>query len=138
MYLNRNVINKQQGLGLPSALFLILVLILLISAMNQLNDANANIYSREWLSQRAFYAAESGAQLSAVYVLNDQATLPNCNNNYISNFSFSNSGLSQCTVTVVCRSQIVSSDTFYTLTSTGTCGTGLEQANRIIQIRVKP
>lgn len=138
MYHKHSAIKSQQGLGLASALFLILVLILLIAAMNQLNEINTTIYGREWLSVRAFYSAESAAQSAAVRVLNSEQGLGVCDDNFINNQMFSSVGLNQCRADVSCVLQTVNGDTFYTLTSTAQCGSGLDMARRIIQIRLKP
>ena len=141
MYLNSNdkhapTIHSQAGLGLPSALFLIIVMVLIVAAINQINELSAQAYGREWLSQRAFYAAESGAQLAAVYALNDSETSPVCNTTFINNLSFSAVGLSSCSVSVDCHSQSVSSETYITFTSTGQCGSGPDLATRIVQVRL--
>lgn len=130
-------INKQAGLGLPSALFLIVIMVLIVAAINQLNEMNALAYGREWLSMRAFYAAESGAQTAAIYVLNPAQALPTCDANFISALSLPASGLSGCSVGVSCGLQTVASESYYTLTSTGTCGTGMDQATRVIQVRLQ-
>ena len=129
--------SKQSGLGLPSALFLILVMVLIVAAINQLNEMNALAYGREWLSMRAFYAAESGAQTAAVYVLNPAQALPICDAAFISALNLSASGLSGCNVSVACGLQTVAGDNFYTLTSTGVCGSGADQATRVIQVRLQ-
>lgn len=127
--------GKQSGLGLPSALFLILIMVLIVAAINQLNEMNAAAYGREWLSMRAFYAAESGAQISAVYHLGSEVA-PACNNNFIDNLDLTASGLSECTVDVNCT-QLNPSDgrTYFTLTSTGSCGSGADTATRVVQVR---
>ncbi len=128
---------KQQGLGLPSALFLILVMVMVVGAINQLNEMNASAYGREWLSMRAFYAAESGAQISAVYVLNSAVT-PTCDANFINAFNFPGNILSNCVLNVKCSIQTVASQDYITLTSSATCGSGVDAATRIVQIRLAP
>ncbi len=129
---------KQQGLGLPSALFLILVMVMVVAAINQLNEMNASAYGREWLSMRAFYAAESGAQISAVYVLNSAQVMPTCDVNFINAFNFPGNVLSSCILNVECSIQTVASQDYITLTSNATCGSGVDAATRIVQIRLVP
>ena len=129
-------IQNQKGLGLPSALFLIVIMVLIVASINQINELSAEAYGREWLSQRAFYAAESGAQIAATHILNTSEPSPACNNSFISNLSLATPGLSTCIVNVECSSLVVSSETFLTLTSNGACGTGPDQASRIIQVRL--
>jgi MSHA biogenesis protein MshP len=140
MYLNKirniNNFNRQAGLGLPAAIFLIVVMILIVASINQLNELNAQAYGREWLSQRAFYAAESGAQTAAVLMLNGLETAPTCDANFINNLSLTAAGLNSCIINVACGSQTISSETYITLTSTSSCGTGADQATRIVQVRL--
>ncbi|EAT12438.1 hypothetical protein HF888_15355 [Bermanella marisrubri] len=127
---------KQSGFGLPTALFVILVIILIVAAINTLNQINADTYGRQWLSLRAFYAAESGANLAATYFLSD-LTAPACSNSFINNLNLSGNGLNDCLINVSCEQQSDNGEDFFTLTSTGQCGQGSGQTTRIIQIRVK-
>lgn len=142
MYLNHskkmNIYKNQAGFGLPSAIFIIVIMALIVAAMNQLNEINAAAFGREWLSMKAFYAAESGAQLAATYALNSTQIMPTCDNNFISALNLTANGLASCEVNVVCSVQTVTSQTYYTFTSTGSCGSGIDQASRIIQIRLQP
>lgn len=127
---------KQSGFGLPTALFVILVMILIVAAINTLNQINADTYGRQWLSMRAFYAAESGANLAATYHLSDLAA-PACNNAFINDLNLSANGLNECSINVACEQQTENGEEFFTLTSTGQCGRGPDQTTRIIQIRIK-
>jgi MSHA biogenesis protein MshP len=139
MYLNKipvNNYNHQAGLGLPSAIFLIVVMTLIVAALNQLNELNSQAYGREWLSQRAFYAAESGAQAAAVLILNSSEVEPACDASFINNASLAAAGFNSCNINVACDSQTISLETYITLTSTGSCGTGADQATRIVQVRL--
>ncbi len=129
-------IQSQKGLGLPSALFLILIVILLLTVMNQLNQVNAIAYSREWLSVRSLYAAESGAQMAAVRILNSEESMGVCTLNFIPEFSFNTQGLQACTAKVSCENQVVNGRNYFTVLSEGRCGTGIDQATRMIQVMV--
>lgn len=128
---------KQKGLGLPSALFIILVMILVVAGINQINEMNASAYGREWLSMRAFYAAESGAQSAAVHALNSGQSMPTCDAAFIANVTPNVIGLQECTISVTCVNHIIASETFYTFTSTGQCGIGPDAATRIVQVRLQ-
>lgn len=129
--------KKQRGMGLPTALFIILVLSLIVAALNNMNDISAKAYGREWLSIQAFYAAESGAQAGASLSLHPDLTPPACNTGfYVRNFTAP--GMLNCSVQVSCVQDVLGSDNFYTLTSSGTCGSGADQARRIIQVRLQP
>lgn len=129
--------KKQRGMGLPTALFIILVLSLIVAALNNMNDTSAKAYGREWLSMQAFYAAESGAQAAASLTLHPDLTKPTCNNAFYSR-NFTAPGMLNCSVQVSCVHDVLGSDNFYTLTSSGTCGSGTDQARRIIQVRLQP
>ena len=113
-------------------------MILLVAGINQINEINAAAYGREWLSMRAFYAAESGAQAAAVYALNSSQTMLTCNSTFMSGLNLTAAGLSQCSVNVECSQQTVDSQIYYTFTSTATCGAGADAANRVIQTRLRP
>lgn len=128
--------KTQVGFGLPSALFLITVLLLIVAAMNQLNESNAVAYGREWLSMRAFYAAESGAQTAATYALHSSSSLPTCDGDLFDGTSMS-LALHTCGFTVACNLQNVDGVNFITLTSTGQCGSGADRATRVIQVRLR-
>ncbi len=138
MCLENNNKRYQGGFGLPSALFLILVMVLLAAGINQINEINAAAYGREWLSMRAFYAAESGAQTAAVYALNSSQAMLTCDGSFISGLNLTETGLSQCNVDVACSPQTVESQIYYTFTSTATCGDGADAAIRVIQTRLRP
>lgn len=127
--------HRQTGLGLPSALFLILIMILIVAAINQLNEMSAAAYGREWLGIRAFYAAETGAQLSAVYMLTPEVA-PACDINFINDLNLTTFGLNECRVNVSCEEIIVQANRHITLTSTGICGPEIDAATRAIQIRL--
>ncbi|MFY0639629.1 MAG: hypothetical protein JXR16_01195 [Bermanella sp.] len=129
--------SKQRGFGLPSAIFLILIMALFIAGIHQLNEINASVYGREWMSMRAFYAAESGAQTAAVYALTSEPE-GTCDNAYIANLNLNSDGLKDCTINVACLNRVVDSSNHLTLTSTASCGNGPDQAVRVVQIRVVP
>ena len=58
-----NLPAKQAGAGLPIALFIVTVLSLIVLGMSQLQESSGNAISLQIQSQRAFFAAESGAQV---------------------------------------------------------------------------
>lgn len=131
-------VKNQTGMGLPSALFLIVVLTLLLASMNQLNEVSSTAVGRDWLMSRAFYLAESGAQLSAVYGLNSDQALGSCDANFIQNQTFLGVGLDSCRLDVSCSAQNINSDIYLMFQSTGRCGTGLDEVSRTIEIKVRP
>ncbi len=130
--------SRQRGAGLPVALFIITVLALLVVGMAQLQESSGRSVSLQIQSQRAFLAAESGAQVGVAQVLDagscSALTSPK---------TFSVSGLSSCSAQVSCNS--VQGDiegnsnleTVYTITSAGQCGSGFDRAERAVEVRVR-
>ncbi|SOB76709.1 MSHA biogenesis protein MshP [Marinobacter sp. LV10R510-11A] len=131
--------KKQQGAGLPIALFIITVLALLVVGMAQLQERSGQAVSLQIQSQRAFFAAESGAQVAVTEALRGAS----CSSVSTSPLSFSASGLNGCQVTSSCNSVDVDIDgdsadeTVYTLSSIGQCGSGVEQVYRTVEVRAR-
>lgn len=130
--------NRQRGAGLPIALFIITVLALIVTSMAQQQESTGAAVSQQILSQRAFYAAESGAQAAVTEALHGGGcgAVPGT-------LSFSQAGLNGCSASLICTTvqADIEGDTalenVYTLVSTGRCGTGNEQATRQIEVRVR-
>lgn len=125
MYLDTNRILKNQGFALPAAIFIITVLALIVAAMGKLRESASLSYGLSINSTRAFYAAESAAQIDVYKILNT--------NSCSSNASLTLPAFSFCTVTTSCNN----SNSLFTLTSTATCGSGTDQARRSIEVLVK-
>jgi MSHA biogenesis protein MshP len=124
---------------LPVALFVITVLALIVVSMAQQQEITGVAISQQILSQRAFYAAESGAQAAvteALYGGGGCGSVPG-------SLSFAQSGLNSCSASLSCSS--VQADieggpaleTVYTLVSVGQCGAGTEVASRTVEVRVR-
>lgn len=134
----RMLMRKQSGAGLPIALFVITVLSLLVLGMSQLLDSSAQSVGLQIQSQRAFFAAESGAQAGVALALDNAncAAVP-------SSLSFSSAGLQACEAQLSCSSVQADIDgnsapeTVYTLVSEGRCGTGNDLASRTVEVRVR-
>ena len=124
MYLNLTS-KKQTGAGLPIALFIITVLSLIVVGMSQLQESSGNAISLQIQSQRAFFAAESGAQIAVTELLAGES----CPTVMI---DFSREGLSACTADVSC-----SGSGIVEIESKGTCGGGQEAASRTVEVRLR-
>lgn len=129
--------KHQSGAGLPIALFIITVLALLVIGMAQLQQSSGESVSLQIQSQRAFFAAESGAQVGVREVL--EASSCSAISGQI---TFSVPGLAGCQATLGCESvtEDISGpggDTVYTIESQGQCGAGPDQANRVVEVRVR-
>lgn len=134
MFRNTKHLNsKQAGLGLPVALFIIIIMSLIAIAVNQLTASSSQAYSQNVLSARAFYAAESGAQLRSQSVLTTEPCA--CGGTENVTYNFTEPGLSQCKAETNCTSFIANGDTFCTIVSSGNCSNGTSE--RTIEVRLK-
>lgn len=125
--------RRQQGAGLPMAIFLITVMALIVTTITQLQQSGGESDALDILSTRAFYSAESGAQLALVEVLEDEAA--SCHSP--ASYEFSR-GLSGCSASVVCENLTsASGDALMQITSTGECGSGADRTIRRIEVRVQ-
>ncbi|HTN32521.1 MAG TPA: hypothetical protein VL091_00785 [Marinobacter sp.] len=125
--------RAHKGAGLPIALFVITVLALLVVGMAQLQQASGESVSLQIQSQRAFFAAESGAQVAVRGVLDADS----CSGSP-GTMTFAAPALNTCKAVLACG---VSANTrgarVFTITSTGQCGHDIDSAERIIEVRVR-
>lgn len=125
--------SKQTGIGLPVAIFIITIMGLIAAAVNQMGETSSQAYIQNVLSTRAFYAAESGAQLRAQTVLS--ATPCNCGSDLTFTFAATVTGLSGCSATTSCTDFIANGETYCTIESIGRCNN--LTAQRTVEVRVK-
>ncbi|WP_336368430.1 hypothetical protein [Marinobacter sp. C2H3] len=129
-------VRRQAGVGLPLALFVITVLALLVVGMAQLQQQTGESVSLQVQSQRAFFAAESGAQVAITQVLHEGQACPAAGASWT--LPFGQQALAGCDAALRCASQSASSgETVYTITSEGQCGTGPDRAARRVEVRVR-
>jgi MSHA biogenesis protein MshP len=126
---------KQQGIGLPATIFLIVILSLIVVAMSDLTESSNLGFGQDLHSMRAFYAAESGAQIALNRVFVGEETCININGDLDFNAVNANAGLTNCTATLSCSDTEVLGITYFTFKSEATCGTGFEQAQRSVEVR---
>jgi MSHA biogenesis protein MshP len=132
--------RRQRGLGLATALFVITAMGLLAAMIFQLVRSSGETTQEEVLLLRAFHAAESGVQFGLNYAFPPSGDPTACpvgappgTPNTYPDFEFEADGLNACTAAVTCNAIEVGGDTFYTITSTGTCG----DVSRTIQVRAR-
>jgi MSHA biogenesis protein MshP len=131
MYLNLSSPARQLGLGLPVALFIIVIMSLIAVAVSRLTDAGGQAFTQNLLSSRAFYAAESGAQLRTKNVLVGPPCVCDANLTY----NFVVTGLNSCSAETSCSSLVANGETYCTITSIGRCDNSA--AERTVEVRVK-
>lgn len=130
--------QRQAGIGLPVALFVITVLALIVVALTDLEEHSGVSYSLDVNSMRAFYAAESGAQIDMTNIFPPSGSVASCNANpQTTALSFNAIGLNGCRARVERSCIEVDSVKYFSLTSTGACGTGGDEAERVIVVRAR-
>lgn len=132
MHANNMKIN-QSGMGLPVALFIITIMSLIAVAVNRLGESSSQAYSQNVLSSRAFYSAESGAQLRTKGVMS--AVPCTCGLDQTYTFDSDITGLSGCNAATTCTSFVANTETYCTIISVGRCDNS--NAQRSIEVRIK-
>lgn len=138
----RRISHKQRGAGLPIAIFIITVLALLVAGMAQLQESSGQSVSLQIQSQRAFFAAESGAQVGVADALADANACP-ADTTTGWTVAFSAAALAGCEARISCSSAVTagiggnSGDRVYSLGSTGECGGGPDKAERVVEVRFR-
>ena len=131
---------KQRGAGLPLAIFLITVMALIATTLAQLQQTTGEMEAQDIQSGRAFYAAESGAQLALTRIIPKDPDMSidtaACTMGLYQQ-TFSVGSLSGCEVNVDCESVSSSDGPVATLRSKGSCGSGLDSAQRQIEVRAQ-
>ena len=131
-----NTCKRQAGLSLATALFVITVMAVLAAMIFQLVRSNAESTGEEVLLIRSFYAAQTGVQFGLNEVFPpDGVPASTCAVPMTTypQFALDVEGLEACTADVTCAPLVVNSATYFTITSTGTCGA----VSRKIQVRAK-
>lgn len=141
--------QKQAGAGLPIALFIVTVLSLIVLGMSQLQESSGNAISLQIQSQRAFFAAESGAQVVVAHLLRreEQESVslneiddlecfddPETPDRPIFDKPYNVSGLQSCSARAYCKSD----DRLFEIKSIGSCGAegAPDHAQRTVEVRL--
>lgn len=129
-YCNSKPFHKRvKGFGLPTAIFIIVIMSLIALVVTRQSQISAELYGRNYISTQALLAAQAGIELNLTELTR---TGSSCLSSPI---NLTNAGLQDCAVGVVCQTQSVSGLTFTEVTSTGRCGQNDFASQR--QIRVK-
>ena len=124
----------QQGISLAVLLFILIIIGLLATALTNLTSQSTQANAQQVIATRAFFAAESGANLQAqsIFPLTGASSCAN------QTYNFTGNGLNGCTATTVCNTITVNSEDYFQVTSTGQCNSGQPlQATRTIEVRLK-
>jgi MSHA biogenesis protein MshP len=126
--------DKQRGIGLIAALFLIVVVASLAVGVASLVRTGSAGYAQDVLGYKAFLAAESGAQL-ALNRLYAPVGAGSCANRV---FALDSVGLNGCSAATTCSSVTVAGAQQYDVGSAGRCATAADAAERRIVVRALP
>lgn len=134
--------SQQRGFLLPLALFILVVMGALALTISRTATQTQNSSIQEFTNVQAFYAAESGAQRGMQRLFFSAATpltrtgINNRCTGWTQSYTFSSAGLQACTALVTCALTTDANNirSFYTLTSTGSCGASHFRAERVIQV----
>lgn len=143
--------SRQQGLSIPAALFVLVVVAMLATAMHKILGQGEQSIAREILAMRALMAAESGIERGLNQVLEsnpascsgDLSAPPSSLNPLITAWSLSANGMNSCEVTVSCGAAQLDSDSdgvlenYYTLRSSGQCGPPGDRAFRVVEVQAR-
>lgn len=129
--------KKQKGSALVLAIFIIVVMTLLGSALVRMMTSTAETIAYEVLGARAYQAAQAGAQrkMSEVFPLSGSGS---CSEN--SSWDFPNiQGLENCqALDVDCVPDVIIDEiSYYTITSTGQCSVAGVLTSRQIEIKAR-
>ena len=130
------VYKKQNGLGLISAIFVIVVLAMLVAGMSGIMTASQTYRAQEILAVRALSAAQTGSELHLSELLHPENSQV-CTTD-ASPVALTTAGLLDCSYQASCAAVTVGSDTYYTIKSVGRCGSGVDSSTREVKVRVAP
>ena len=134
-----SILKKQKGSALVIAIFIIVVMSLLGSALVKIISTNAETIAYEVIGTRAYQAAQTGAQKKMSQLFPLSPTVGVCNINTVPDDFSSVKGLENCTaVNVGCiEDATVNGVTYYTITSTGQCTVAGISTSRKIEISAR-
>lgn len=125
----------QSGIGLPAAIFVIILMVIISIAVNRLVGQNARTFEEQINLARSLYAAESGAGLvmNQIYPPEEFPAYGGgaCPVSPVT-YNFTVDGLNQCAATVSCDSSVViGGKTHAAIESVGACG----NVQRTVRVR---
>ncbi len=137
--INKSRLTVQNGSALVLALFIIVIVTLLGTALVRMISSNAETIAYEVLGTRAYQAAQAGAQikLKKLFPLSDPSECTAIDPNNPNDFSGID-GLDNCQASVDCSAdRTVDGITYYTITSTGQCEFLEVFTSRTIEVKAR-
>lgn len=124
-------VNRESGLGLVSAIFVISILAILAAGMASMVANSAREHSQQLLSIRAKSAALSALDIQRVKM----AESGDCVSD-VEEIQFATQGLYECVATISCSAVTYQKQSFIHLISQASCGSLLDLSTRSVQKRI--
>ncbi len=122
----------QRGLGLMAAIFVITIMSVIVVGVASLVATSKESYGYDILSVRAFQLAESGSQMALSHIILEGVA--DCSGLLT---QLPPTELQSCSLAVTCPKATIAEVDYFTVQSTGTCGSGTDQAIRRLTLRVQ-
>lgn len=130
-------IQKQQGLGLVAAIFLLVIISSIVVALSNFTDTSVRAFGQDLNSLRASYAAQ-GATEVALHRLGFAGEACAGNMGEIDFTAIaSGDGFNNCRVEMSCEVVTVSGVETWQVSAEATCGSGFEQAQQRMELRAR-
>lgn len=134
-YCEERCLFRQRGVGLPFAIFILVILGMLSVALWELSSLAATSSTLQVQNERAGFAAQSGVEAAAAFL--DDGPGPNRRCNRVpSSVNFTVDGLRGCRAVLNCVEDRDGPLTIFTLTASGECGSGDEQTIQQAELRI--
>jgi MSHA biogenesis protein MshP len=130
--------DKQSGSALVIAIFVLVIMTLIGSALIRMQSSSAEAVVYEVMGTRAYAAAQTGIQwqLTEVFPLDTTGSTP-CSTLVEPDIS-GTSGLEGCQLAITCNDDIEHDNVqYYTITSTGSCSVAGIETSRTIEIEAR-
>lgn len=131
--------NSQNGSALVIAIFVLVIMTLIGSALIRMQNSSAETVVYEVMGTRAYAAAQTGIQwqLTEIFPLNTLGAT-DCKTNITEPTISGVIGLENCQFEISCDSSISHDNVqYYTVTSTGSCSVAGVETSRTIEIEAR-
>jgi MSHA biogenesis protein MshP len=137
MMQTNSFVKYERGSALIVAVFIIVIMTLLGTALVRMTNSSAETIAYEVLGARAYNAAQSGLQKKLVDIFPLEPAIGVCSGPELYDFS-TIKGLESCkAINVDCIDSEISGVNYYTITSTGRCEVGGVLTTRKIEVKAR-
>ncbi len=135
-----SLIRAQRGYLMPMAIFIVVGLAALATAIAHLANQSGTSSFREALSVQALYSADSAAQWALNQLFFPSATRASADSactSLAANLNFNAASMQGCVAALQCSiaNDAANATSIYTVTSTASCGAGELLSERRVQVR---